>query len=340
MIYENVELHNVAEVTEQTGGARLQRVPEAVRTQLNARAQERMLYSHGCEIRFVHEGPSCEVTLACHPTESRDQVSVVVFHGEYQHPLRFIVGAEPQTLTIDFPERLDQADAGSVCDTPFHHRVVRLRLHGGQTVFHGARGDGLRPPRPDELPDRRLIAYGTSITMGANATGAHLTYTAIAARALGMDVVNLGAGGSAHCEHALADYIAGRDDWHAAVLSLSVNMLGFTLQEFAERVTYMVHTVAGADPSRPVACITLWPFYGDCTFGGELWSIDGRRAEQYRQTLREAVESCPHPNARLLEGPAMMTDTGGLTGDLVHPGDLGMIEMGHNLAAAMRPLVD
>ena len=39
MIFENVELHNVAEVRRANGGMRLQRVPEDVRLQLNEGAQ-------------------------------------------------------------------------------------------------------------------------------------------------------------------------------------------------------------------------------------------------------------------------------------------------------------
>ena len=44
MIYENVELHNVAETQPAGGGARLQRVPEEVRQHLNEAAQLRVLH--------------------------------------------------------------------------------------------------------------------------------------------------------------------------------------------------------------------------------------------------------------------------------------------------------
>ncbi len=122
-----------------------------------------------------------------------------------------------------------------------------------------------------------------------------------------------------------------------ATLALSVNMQGFAMDEFSERVSYMVNKVAGADTSRPVACITLYPYFRD--FGIEPVGQYGGTPEEYRQALREAVSTCPHPNVHLIEGPEILTDISGLTADLIHPGDNGMIEMGRNLAAKLSPLL-
>ena len=61
--------------------------------------------------------------------------------------------------------------------------------------------------------------------------------------------------------------------------------------------------------------------------------------EEYRQKLREAVQACPHPNVHLLEGPDILTDIGGLSADLIHPADNGMIQMGENLARKLQELI-
>ena len=39
-----------------------------------------------------------------------------------------------------------------------------------------------------------------------------------------------------------------------------------------------------------------------------------------------------HPNAHLVEGPELLTDISGLSADLIHPADYGMLEMGQRLA--------
>ena len=214
---------------------------------------------------------------------------------------------------------------------PFSPKVFRLILGGPQRdpiFFHGIEGAGIRPPKAEEVPALRYLAYGTSITHGFDAEGPHLSYVSQTARHLGADVINLGVGGSAHCEKELTDYIAARDDWHIATLALSVNMLGFSLDSFRQRVSYMVNTVAGSNPARPVACITLFTFYQDIGVDIQRSVENGGLAEDYRQILRDVVRDCPHKNAHLLEGTEILTDISGLTGDLIHPSDNGMIEMG------------
>lgn len=337
MIHQNVELHNIEEVTQQPGadGVRLQRVPEPVRLQLNEKAQMRMLSPACAEIRFVCDGGPAQVTLS-----SEGVTQVVVFYGAFQVKEGDRVGKEPQTIQLALPERLVMLDESHWADMPFSPQVYRLMMWGDPVRFHRAEGDGVRPPQPEELPKLRYLSYGTSITHGASATGPHLTYVGQTARRLGADLINLGVGGSAYCEHELADYIASRDDWHIASLALSVNMVGagFSLDEFHERVSYMVNTVAGANTDHPVAVITLYPHARD--LGEQFLPGDAKGAsEEYRQKLRDAVADCPHPNVLLIEGPEILTDITGLTPDLVHPADNGMIQMGENLACRLTTML-
>lgn len=339
MIHQNVELHNVAELQPAAGGGmRLQRVPETVRTRLNEGAQWRMLQPDNAEIRFVSNGPTTRVTLV-----SEGNTDVTLFYGMFDGRLRFTVTREPVTLDIPLPaDPLKQLAPAYWKHHPFAPHVTRLILGGPRRdplILLGVEGDNVRPPHRNEVPALRYLAYGTSITHGFDAEGPHLTYVGQTARRLGADLINLGVGGSAHCERELADYIAARDDWDVASLALSVNMQHFAMDEFSRRVAYMVHTVAGANPDRPVACITLYPYSRD--FGIEPVNAQhGGTPEAYRQALRDAVAACPHPNAHLIEGPELLTDITGLTHDLIHPGDYGMTEMALHLAARLQALME
>lgn len=336
MIFQNVELHNIDEVREVDGhgGVRMQRVPESVRVALNPKAQMQMLRPACAEVRMVSEGP-VRVTLS-----SEGGTEVIVAHGAFLTGQRVSIGTEPQTIEIAPHERLTQLPAECGGGAMFSPRVFRILLRGASTYFHGAEGEGVRPPAAEELPKRRYLAYGTSITHGAAATGPHLTYVGQTARRLGADLINLGVGGACHAEPALADYMAARTDWDFASLALSVNMIGagFTPDEFYERVSYMVNTVAGADTSRPVACITIYPHIRD--FVPSAGGPNCKAApDVFRQKLRDAVAACPHENAHLIEGPDILTDVTGLTPDLVHPNDHGMILMGENLAYRLEALL-
>jgi hypothetical protein len=341
MLHNGVELHNVAEVREIPGlsGVRLQRVPERVRVCLEA-AQQAMLSPACCEIRFVTDDEvTTEVVLSCPEGEAQ----AVVFYGPFQvgDPYSYTIRAEPQTISLTMPDRLRLLDRPRYCgDLAFSPNARRLVLAGSPVHLHSVEGTGVRPPLPDELPKLRYLAYGTSITHGYRATLPHLCYASQAARGLGADLLNLGVGGSAFCEPELADYIAGRDDWDFATLALSVNMLanGFTTDGFYERTSYMINAVAGANTVRPVGCVTLFPFFGDWGEHDMLASATST-GDAYRAALREAVKACPYPNAHLLEGEDVLTDWSGLTSDLCHPGDNGMIQMGAHLARLMQPLV-
>lgn len=336
MIHENVELHNVAEVKNycwggfQMQGFQMQRVPEEVRTRLNAGAQERCLSSANSEIRFVCDTPKARVTLSSPTGED----VFFVMHGTFLNPVPFPLTESKITIQIERSELLAQLKPGHAL--AFDPGVFRLLLPRRPILFYGAEGVNLRPPTPTQVPTRRYLAYGTSITEGGCATRPHLSYVAQTARRLGLDLINLGMSGTCQCEKEMADYIAQRTDWDIASLCLSVNMLAFTPEEFARRVRYTVHTIAGANPRRPVACITMFPFFIGLS---TQHFAEEEKTERFRQILREAVADCPHKNACLIEGPELLDDADGLTSDMLHPSDYGMHRIAENLAARLRTLL-
>jgi hypothetical protein len=98
-----------------------------------------------------------------------------------------------------------------------------------------------------------------------------------------------------------------------------------------ERVSYLVNTISGSDLKRPVFCITLLPYHDDYLEDLARKLPFGQPGE-YRDALRRVVTDCPHANVSLLEGGDLLTDVRGLCSDLIHPGDLGMMEIGNKLA--------
>lgn len=327
MIHEPIACHGAAHLEPKAGGLLLQRVPEPVRRALNERARQQMRTAGNMELRFAAERWPVRVKLSGRGVGWS-------FFGEYMAGA-FTLSQTPAWHTFEMPERLAGALAAGerVPAGRFAPELCRLCFDPyGEIVFHAVEGEGVRPPAEGEVPDSCLLAYGTSITHGNRATAPYLTYPAQAAWRLGMDLVNLGSGGSAHCEPELADWIAAREDWRVATLALSVNMRAFEDAVFEARVRHMVRTIAGSRPQRPVAAITLWPYFHDLDSG------DAHQAEGRRRILRRVVGEAGLENLHVLEGPEMLTRFEGLTGDLIHPSPLGMIEMGEALAARLAPL--
>ncbi len=341
MIYKNVELHNVAQVRKfgDGPGVRLQRIPERVRRNLSPRGQEKMLEPASAEIRFLCDGSSAQVSLS-----SQGITDLQLFHGPFQTTTTFRITQDMETIEVSMPPALTSLPERFRKSIPFSPEVYRLVMGGpnrSPIVFHGARGENLRPPGKENLPSKRYLAYGTSITHGAHATGAHLSYASQTATRLGVDLINLGSGGSAFCEKEMADYIAGREDWDFVTLSLSVNMIGggFSVREFRDRVSYMIETIAGNNSKRPVVCITILPHVRDILPGFPT-AVEKATAGQFRQQLREAVAGCDKGRVHLVEGSDLLTGIGGLTPDLVHPGDNGMIMIGENLAGKLSKILE
>ncbi|SFG92270.1 Lysophospholipase L1 [Halopelagius inordinatus] len=331
-----IQFHNVQELRDAEGdGDRIQRVPEDVRTRLNDGARTRMCHPAGVELRFVSEGP-VRVTLSSRVRDS----TVRPFWGDFQASgEEVVVGEDPTTVELELPEQLTDLRPSARDGLRYDPRVCRLVLpgehRGGHVRFHGVEGD-VRPPTESELPSVRYLAYGTSITEGEAPVSETLTYVNQAARRLGADPINLGSCGSAYCDEAMAEHIAGRDDWDVATLSISVNMLGtFSVDAFRNRAAAMVDAVAGANPNRPVACITIFPNARDYRVSYE----DDDECERFRDALRTVVAESDRENVHLLEGPDLLPTAAGLTTDLGHPGDDAMIRIGENLARELKPLL-
>lgn len=333
MIYHNVEFSNCAEIKSFDGYVTPQRVPESVRLKLNPTAQRRMLQPACGEIRFfLSPGNTAKLTVS-----SESESRIMIYFGDHCHSDLIFVRSELQTIDIHWSERFLNA-LSALCDLPhaFDPRVVRVLVCGSAIRIHGIDGTEIRPPRPDEIPSLRYMAYGTSITQEASAIAPHLPYVWRTARLLGADLLNFGMGSACHCEPEFADYLASRSDWQIGTLALSVNMLGFDHAEFEKRVRYMVHTVAASDPSRPIACITIAPYFGDLY---ETEALSRAKISAFRQVLRDAVADCPTANVHLIEGADLLPNYADLTTDLIHPSDDGMIEMSMKLAQRLKAIL-
>jgi lysophospholipase L1-like esterase len=332
--FPTVALHNVASLrvppwTDRVGRW-LCRVPREVGLKVNVGARERYRHPVGAEVRFVpDEDATVSVTLS-----ARAPTAVRPFWGAFQGSDPRGIGPEPTTLRLAVPDRIaDLRDpAAHRAGAGFDPRVCRLRFDRTAPVaLHGVEG-ACRPPEEGERPERRYLAYGTSITEGAAATAYHLGYVARTARRIGADAANLGASGSAYCEPPMAEYLAGLD-FDLATLSLSVNMAnrGFTLAQFRERAHDLVGTVTATNPETPVYCVTLFPYHADLVTGDD---GGAERADAFRGALRDAVAD-GGAHCHLVEGRNLL-DAAGLTTDLLHPGDAGMEAIATGLAAEIR----
>lgn len=322
---KKVQLHNFAGAETSADGTaiNLYRLPATVREGLNATARTQMLVAAHGEIRFVlNPGEKLEnVKLTLDPEKP---VALEYFYGDYKY---FVTGQRldhRQTIAFyshgAYVTRVKSLPAGR-----FSNDLCRIVLNGGPVRLLGVEGD-IRPPRADELPPV-MISYGTSITQGAFASRADLAWNALAARALGYDFVNLGSSGSAFCEPAIAEHLAAQK-WDLCVLEISVNMVDtFSVEQFRERAALLVNTAAASHPKALVVCIGILPYFLDYSQGYAQYP----KLQAYRRTLEEICTRNPNANVRYINGRDLLSATG-LSQDLIHPSDHGMIEIAQKLA--------
>ena len=341
MIYNNIEFHNV-ERLEQKGsvpGLLLQRFPENARMLLGDGDHERGRFyaqvSTGCELRFVTDAYFFRLSLSAYPEDTH----VMVFCGDFLHSVHKLEAGKVTTMHIEVPPSLKNSESWVKEGHRFSPNVWRVLFHkqsGGVFCDLDTFGHGVRPPLPEEVPAKKMLCYGSSITFGGDVHLASNVYVYQAARRLGIDVENKAIAGSCFCDHSMIKYLSGKKDWDICVLELGINMLGrFTVEEFAARAKKLVEWMLQSNPGKPVVLLSAFP-------ANPFFAVNSAQKEKflaYENSLRKIGEAFPEHNLHFIEGSRILTDVSGLTVDMVHPSDDGHIQMGYNLAEYLRPLL-
>jgi len=323
MIYDNVELHNVAELLplEDGNGKMISRIPNRLRLTLNPNAKLNALCAAGCEIRFNLEGDFAKIVLSC-----EERSIAEVFQGNFQISWH-IVDTNPTEIKVSLPQNIDFLDkVTKEKQLPFDAYLTRVILpYAPRTRLLAIEGE-TSPPRREQTPEKRYLAYGSSITHGARSYRPTGSYAMRTAQHLGVDLLNLGFGGGAHCEPQIADYIAKREDWDFATLEMGINMIGgFSTEKFQKRVEYFVEKIAKTNPDKWVFCIDLFTFAAD-------FDPSAKKNIEFRNVVRETVENLDMPKLVYVDGRTILKDVSGLTFDLVHPAPSGMEEIAINFS--------
>lgn len=325
MIVQNILFHNAGALLPVEGreGLLIQRLPREAEALVRPGTAEKCRSPANVELRFVPQG---EVTLSLMCYEN--DLQCAVYAGDYQlEEYRF----QPGTIELTIPDRERLCELGDRADRRrFAPQVIRVAFFARFSKLHflSVRGQ-LRPPRKDELPFRCYLAYGTSITQGYNACSPVLTYAEQAAWRMGWDLLNLGVGGQGFCEEAMARHIAQRGDWDVFSACISVNMLnqGASADEFRKTAARFFTILAESNPGKPLYAISVLPYFADRGVSGGVSPVSTPR--EYRDALREVCRT--NPQCRFVDGTKLLSFCN-LAGDLIHPGTLGMIEIGERLA--------
>ena len=332
MIYKNIEFYNVEEIFEKEDGIQLSRIPERIREKLNDNAKTRAIMPAGCELRFNLKSEKAKIVMKADMEVVWRTGICEVYFGDFFHWWYF-VNENPVVIEIQYPqniEKLRELKKGK--NLKFDPSVIRIVLpHLVDLRIIDIEGE-FEPPSKNQIPDKKFLAYGSSITHGGFSIVPTYTYVAKTAYILGMDALNLGFGGGAHLEKEIADYIAERDDWDFAIFELGANMVTWCkIDEFEKRVDYFVEKIVNEKPEKYLFFIDIFPFYMD--FDNE------EKQKKFRDIVKNKVKEINKKNVIHISGFKILKDVRGLMTDRIHPSSQGFEEMGYNLASVIKKYI-
>ena len=328
MIWNNIELFNVSSVETRLDGAlNIYRFPAAARAAfVSSKSPYAMsvgTLTTGCEIRFV--GKAADIFVS---PEQYDGF-VEIYRGDF-----FCRMERLQTGVVKILELRD-ADSLSAYKPSYQGRfspdVWRVVFcHDFCGVIHGIRPYGeIRPPHANEVPAKKILAYGSSITHSACSILYTNSYAYNMGKQLGADVLCKGMGGSCHIEKEVADYLC-QEEWDVATLELGVNMVEcYPVAEFEKRAKYLVEKMIKT--GKPVVLISNFTCYHNIPE-----SQYHQANADYVRCLEEIYNSLHCENLYYIRGEEMIKSWDYLTCDLIHPSPYGHGEMARNIAQKLR----
>jgi len=246
------------------GGVRLHRLPAAARAQ-TPDPQLAMAEAQPAGVRVAFRTDAGRVELDVVPTKRvyrgapprPDGVHELVVDGEV---VARATVPDGDTVVVDLATGASERRRGEATtlrfDLPEGHHDVELWLpHDEETELLGLRCDAaVAPPRVRTT----WLHHGSSISHGSNAASPTTTWPALAAGLGGVDLVNLGLGGSALLDPFVARTLR---DTPADVISLKlglnvVNTDLMRLRAFVPAVHGFLDTVREGHPTTPLLVVT------------------------------------------------------------------------------------
>lgn len=329
MEFKGIDIHNCKELVlnKQTGGYQISRLPMQIADKLSANT----FVDSGVELRFVPVDD--EVRIVIRKT-GKGASRVVVYYGAIQSGWQNLykdIYDTPTEIVIPKAPNLEKLQkVTEINGYPYAPEVVRVVLQNAGYEIFDVKGRCV-PPLKDQLPKKTYLAYGSSITHGSLAVVYPNTYVFRLGEYFKADTINLGFAGNARLEKEMADYIAKQCDFDFATLEMGINILNIDVEDFRNRVTYFVSTIAKAHPLKKIFCIDVFFMEKDVFEPGNPES----KPNLFRKTVREVIKELNLPNIVYISGLEMLTSSKGLSQDLLHPNARGVEELSGNLCNVM-----
>lgn len=335
MIYKNIEIFNAAELIElEDGSVTWRRVPKWVEDTLE-RGDQSLRYSRmstGVELRFRLISDRVTIRLAKVRDDGVDN-SFCIFRGGFQGYYgdyakgRVLTDMEPMDVVIEKHQNPQRQELmNSMTRMPWDMDVFRIRFDRGLFRIVDIIGE-VEPPKKEQCPQKTLMTYGSSITVGMDSMTAATAWASILAHNLRWDLLNKGFAGSCLMEYDMAEYLAQlgeQNAYDAGILELGINAMTFPEEKVYDRVENILRQVVGRNPDKPFFVVSPFLAPND-------WAADGENGRKWRRIIPEVVEKLNYPNLTYINGRDIVNDVDFFAADGLHPSVYGHMEIAKNM---------
>ncbi len=306
MIYKNVELFNVEEVRKSEDGLKIYRFPKNVISEM--KAKDSALTSTGCEIRFVGEA---YITIGVANAFVNGYGRVEVYRGDILYTSYVIPSGQKIMIKLLYNTIADNCAAG----ISKVWRIVFGNDFAGIVYDIEPFGE-IRPPANMEMPQKTILAYGSSITHGACAVVHSNSHIFKLAQKLGVDIEDKGVGGGCFCEKEVCDYLTQKK-CDLLYLELGTNMMDtMDVSEYYKKAAYMFSSI---DTSIPTVFISPYTYFASVSPNEEKRKL----VTEYQKASLQLFNDFRRENMYFINGLDIVDDINMLTCDMIHPSIYG-----------------
>lgn len=218
-----------------------------------------------------------------------------------------------------------------------HEYMIYFPLYDGVNELFVKVDSGavITPGRIDLIePDRKIIAYGTSILQGGCASRTGMAATNIISRELNCEVVNIGISGEGKMDQCMARAMAAIPDADLYLIDPVPNCT----EMMCDTLTYdFINILRKARPEVPIVMLEgpMYPYSRqDSFFGAYLPKKNAAFRRNYERLKAENPDNLYYVTSDGLDGPE---DDG--TVDGIHLTDLGFRHYADKMIPILRPLL-
>ncbi len=320
MIFKNIEFFNIEQIVKINDNTFMPlRFPQEVINKLGTGKNKKgVMYGNrivGSELRFKTDSLFFDLLL----TSYKDSTNVYIFFGDYMYEKYTLQEGVMTNIQVKFPDRyLDNIDKYK--RRSFDPRVIRVVFSApGYVYFHSLNtfGGSLEKPSKEDCPQKTLLYYGSSISQGVRALDYVNTTAFLLSNFLNCNVLNKSLSGACHAEESVCE-VFKHLEFDKMFFEFGVNVVScFNEEKFRHNLFNMLNNI-----KQPIYLTGIYKNYHYLLEEGNLEKVN---------LFNDIIKNIKMDHVTILDPSTILDDFSYLSHDLLHPSDIGQLNIALNL---------